>query len=1291
MSLPKAGGLVDGTQLLSGQVKDNWEGWQQRLLRDPDESLSQPAVHAPYSDPALVRKPRVYAEFIASLFRAGLICFRPRASATVGIFFVWKKNKMQRMILDTRLLNTCFREPDHTALPTPACYAGMEIPEVGHLWLAQMDVDNAFYRIRLPAGAESYFRLPQVRRDLLCDLLRDDSTFSAELLPQEAHITPCLLVLPMGWSWSLYFCQHIVCGAVAQAGVRTDQLFLDRQPCPNLADQSVGVATYVDNVGVLGTDSAAVNVEARKVLNALENNGLSCKGLYEAGVDHHFLGLDFDRKSGRISVSIERSWKIRLALLALAGAPRIYGPQLRKILGHFTWAVLLRREMLSIFYHVYRFVDKCGDRSWRVWGSVRHELRMAAHLIIFAYCDVRRPWSPRVYVSDSQGAGRDNFGGYAVMYRDLDSATVGAIGRISEKWRYDVEDAIQARSHALELAALSDRPPPPTYDGRTFSEVESEVTHPFDSWVLAFQGRWAAAEDIMRTEGRASNLCVRHFLRKVQNHSKRCLILCDNLSLTLAFTKGRGSSIALNQCCRERCALALAVNGSFVTRWIPSERNAADGPSRALTGEAEFRDPGPRDPTPPVQPAERTAAAARLFDHIDSEASQRIDRSDWSTRLGTANLTASRTAGAAMPRGPARSRNAAGCERSRHAPFKSCSYATESACASCPVRPCTGNVHAGEQYRPAIDRSGLRPSDHVISNLESHLKLGANEPGRVGCRSRRVPRTFVLRGVPPRRGGSPHQCAGVSRSKPQGRQEQGSGESAAGAQGFQAVGSGAQSSPTAVRGVMCVGGSSHSDTSTRFCPGTPDPILRVPSTVGGAESLWPPVGGPGARLRVPLVGNSAAPHALRPIEQNWGVRRKRAVGLGSNHAVWPAACPPKEISPRRIALQHDVHEIFGPLPAMCGNQRCEVDPAAPVFLTSRGGVLGCSHSPPPVGRDQKERTVANGFQREAIRKACPRPEGSGALGPCSAKIRDKMRAYPQHHFVAQGSASSPVLGGSAKDLCSKKSRLGAPNCCEKALSRAQVRRQLNIALRNARAQSSGDVYLEVGSGTDRVASRIRANSLSPALALDLGSDPSLVDVVLGWISGKQILGVWLDPSWNSWMPERRQPMRSYGHILGRPDLPDRLARQVKAGNKIMTAVCRVIRACVRRGVPCVMMHPSQSLLWRTPSMQKLSKLRSCRSLVIDMCRFGAPWRKRTRCWSWHAPPPYAPALCPSVKGVCHTGRAHAHLTHRCPTSGQQWMQIADLHPPKFAAFAASWLIDAAERRGLHRLFRAGKC
>ena len=62
-------------------------------------------------------------------------------------------------------------------------------------------------------------------------------------------------------------------------------------------------------------------------------------------------------------------------------------------------------------------------------------------------------------------------------------------------------------------------------------------------------------------------------------------MLVDNIGLALALGKGRCATTAGIKTCRERLALSIMGNTQFVIRWVCSEYNPADGPSR-LTGMA---------------------------------------------------------------------------------------------------------------------------------------------------------------------------------------------------------------------------------------------------------------------------------------------------------------------------------------------------------------------------------------------------------------------------------------------------------------------------------------------------------------------------------------------------------------------------------------------------------------------------------------------------------------------------------------------------------------------------------
>ena len=169
----------------------------------------------------------------------------------------------------------------------------------------------------------------------------------------------------------------------------------------------------------------------------------------------------------------------------------------------------------------------------------------------------------------------------ASVQRDLDVGLIARTGARAEQWRYQVESAVRARASALAAGDGRDLDDP----RRNFEEVDKRMTHPFSSWSIAVRGRWALPEDIFRTEGRAAVLAMCHALRRSDQYGKHTLVLVDNLGLALSLGKGRCATTAGINTCRERLALSIMGNTQFVIRWVCSEYNPADGPSR-LTGMA---------------------------------------------------------------------------------------------------------------------------------------------------------------------------------------------------------------------------------------------------------------------------------------------------------------------------------------------------------------------------------------------------------------------------------------------------------------------------------------------------------------------------------------------------------------------------------------------------------------------------------------------------------------------------------------------------------------------------------
>ena len=76
------------------------------------------------------------------------------------------------------------------------------------------------------------------------------------------------------------------------------------------------------------------------------------------------------------------------------------GHDIQVLVGHITWAMLLRREALAILSSVYAFA-RLGTEPIRLWENVRCELRQVADLLPLFFCDTGIGWSEKVMCTDS--------------------------------------------------------------------------------------------------------------------------------------------------------------------------------------------------------------------------------------------------------------------------------------------------------------------------------------------------------------------------------------------------------------------------------------------------------------------------------------------------------------------------------------------------------------------------------------------------------------------------------------------------------------------------------------------------------------------------------------------------------------------------------------------------------------------------------------------------------------------------------------------------------------------------
>ena len=107
----------------------------------------------------------------------------------------------------------------------------------------------------IPEWLSAYFALPC----LSASEVRFLGGFVGDV-PQTTRFYPCLCVLPMGWSWSVYLCQRCHENILLREGlVNSARKLVDFTTAPDLSCGSPVWLGYVDNSVIGGTDKAQVD------------------------------------------------------------------------------------------------------------------------------------------------------------------------------------------------------------------------------------------------------------------------------------------------------------------------------------------------------------------------------------------------------------------------------------------------------------------------------------------------------------------------------------------------------------------------------------------------------------------------------------------------------------------------------------------------------------------------------------------------------------------------------------------------------------------------------------------------------------------------------------------------------------------------------------------------------------------------------------------------------------------------------------------------------------------------
>ena len=555
-----------------------------------------------------------YRLLIQKLHSIGYLRFTQSPKAHAGMFFVHKSDKKKiRLIVDARPANQIFRSPPSVQLCTSEGFARIEVEVPSHirpgtadfkahleargLFFGLADVKDCFHRMRQPLWLSKYFCWDPIPVSWIKGL--QGTVLEGKKLTSHDYVHPMPASLCMGFSWSLYFAQ--LANETLMSKIPSlvgSQLVSDKGPPivfgPEASEQ-IRHYVYVDNLGIISPHEALVKKSLDELGPGFDDRGLV---LHPGEIQHeHIQALGCSMRGDIMAtrVSPSRFVRLRQAIGGVLQRKKVSGRLIEIVLGHVTFCCLCNRQLLSIFSAIYKFIRRNYFAPTKLWDSVRRELWAFRSLMIYLHSDWWRPWNPLVSSSDA------SLEGYGISTSFWKPSDVAACGRRLERSRFKKAASTAARDHALTSAGF-------VKDDLTESwrrqEITSEELLEASGWEISddfveipgrllakplwepkLWGRWGYEAGILELEGRALVKSLRRIALSPYGTDIRQLLLVDNMSVALAFDRFRSRNYRLLKQIRKFSSYLLSRNIATTVRWIPSELNSSDEPSRFFSQE----------------------------------------------------------------------------------------------------------------------------------------------------------------------------------------------------------------------------------------------------------------------------------------------------------------------------------------------------------------------------------------------------------------------------------------------------------------------------------------------------------------------------------------------------------------------------------------------------------------------------------------------------------------------------------------------------------------------------------
>ena len=218
-------------------------------------------------------------------------------------------------------------------------------------------------------------------------------------------------------------------------------------------------------------------------------------------------------------------------------------------------------------------------------------------------------------------------------------------------------------------------------------------------------------------------------------------------------------------------------------------------------------------------------------------------------------------------------------------------------------------------------------------------------------------------------------------------------------------------------------------------------------------------------------------------------------------------------------------------------------------------------------------------------------------------------------------------------------------------------------------------HLDLFSGSRRAAVALARQTKRWVLCFDILHSPKedLLDPVLqakleAMVRARCFLSLTGGPVCSSFSRAVCPPVRSREHPTGLAHISGNMQVKVEVGNRMANWLAAFCRLCLELSLVIWIENPAGSFLWLMPSWVELISVFSLTSFYTDYCRWGTPWRKRTRFFG-----NFAAAGC-SLLCICQT--RHVQLRGYSRRHGVSWTKAAEAYPHSLCSFLARAIYES---------------